>query len=89
MANAPFHTNKQLNRIKVDLESIMTALEGGNAKTAMARLRVPPIQDKADDKMTPLLVTCGVLIGCCVFIFILILGLVAYGGVLERLNISY
>ena len=65
----------------------MTALEGGNGKTAMARLRVPPIQVKATDKMTPLLVSCGVLIGCCLFIAILIIGLVAYGGVLERLNL--
>ena len=89
VANAPFNTNKQITRIIADLEAIMTALEGGNAKAAMARLRVPPMQDKADDKMTPVLVMCGLLIGSCIFMMLLIVVIIAYGRVTEGLYYYY
>ena len=46
VAVAPFHTNKQITRIVRNLEDRMTLLEGGDAKSAMQRLRVPPMQDK-------------------------------------------
>lgn len=45
-AVAPFHTNKQITRIVRNLEDRMTLLEGGDSKSAMQRLRVPPMQDK-------------------------------------------
>ena len=45
----------------------------------MSRLRVPPMQDKADDTLTPVLVTCGILIGSTIILLVMIAGVVIYG----------
>lgn len=84
VAKAPFRTNKQIVRIVRDLEQTMTSLEGGDSKAAMSRLRVPPMQDKADDRTTPLLVSCGILIGTTIIMLLLNVGVIIYGNIEDR-----
>ena len=62
----------------------MTKLEGGDSKSAMARLRVPPMTDKNDNTMTPVLVTCGVLLGSTLMAWVLIAGIIIYGDLQEK-----
>ena len=54
----------------------------------MSRLRVPPMQDKADDKMTPILVSCGILIGSTIILMVMIIGIIIYGDLTVSISFN-
>ena len=78
---AAFWKDKNLGRQLDGLEEIMIELHDGNTKTAMERLRVPPIREtiKEDDNIYAILFTLGFQLAGIFLINIVNGLLIAYG----------
>ena len=80
--NAPFYTNKDIDKLIMDTEAtFINELEGGDRTKAMKRLRVPPLGDKQGSPWTTFKL--GFFCGA----FIILLGSVVLSGKTIKINV--